>query len=306
MLPAPRFHHLHLRTTDPDAVIAFYIRQFPTSTRAEWAGLPALTCPNDVMILFDRVPAPAPTLPQSAIWHFGWHVPDVRATAARFSDRPEVEIAPLYTGVGDGWVTVSSDTWFKTGDLLGVTRARIAEAQAAGTPPPGGPGFAYFRAPDGGLFEIAGDHPAERFNHIHMWQEDPICAQLWYQRVFNVPSRASFGAVTATEAHCRVPRGQDRTFPALNPAGMFRAPRGGITFGDIDVIWYANQGEQTLVSSLGQFQDHFALAVADLDAWHDHLRGHGVRFLSGVYRLGPTRAIMIEGPSREAIEVLEG
>ncbi len=306
MLATPRFHHLHLRTTDPEAVIAFYVRQFPSSRASTWAGLPALCCPNDVMILFDQVPAPAPTQPQSAIWHFGWHVTDVRQVAATFSGRPEVEIAPLYTGVGDGWVTVSSDTWFRTGDLLGVTQAQIARFQADGTPPPGGPGFAYFRAPDGGLFEIAGNYPTERFNHIHMWQEDPICAQLWYQRVFNAPSRASFGEVAQTAAHCRVPRTTDRTFPALNPEGMYRAPRGGVTFGDIDVIWYANQGNRPLGSSLGQFQDHFALAVTDLDAWHAHLRGHGVRFLSGEYRLGETRALMIEGPSGEAIEVVEG
>jgi hypothetical protein len=306
MLPTPGFHHLHLRSTDPDAAIGFFVRQFPTSSKGEWAGLPALLSPNRTMILFDKVDTPPTSEPQSAIWHFGWHVIDVRAVAAAFSARSEVTIAPLYTGVGDGFVTVSSDTWFKTGDLLGVTREQIAMLQAVGTPPPGGPGFAYFRGgPEQALFEIAGNYPAERFNHIHMWQEDPLCAQLWYQRHLNAPSRASFGDVSVSEADCRVPRTTDRTFPALNREGMFRAPRGGVTFGDVDIIWYANQGDAPLVSSIGQFQDHFALSVADLDAWIAKLRGEGVTFLSDSYRLGDTRAVMIEGPSKEGLELVE-
>jgi catechol 2,3-dioxygenase-like lactoylglutathione lyase family enzyme len=305
MLATPRFHHLHLRVTEPERMIAFYVRQFPSSTAGVWAGLPALFCPNDVMILFEPTPAAAPTFPQSAIWHFGWHVTDVRAAAAGFATRPDVTVAPLYTGVEDGWVTVSSDTWFKTGDLLGVTPAQIAAFRAAGTPPPGGPGFAYFRAPDGALFEIAGDYKAERFNHIHMWQEEPLCAQLWYQRHLHAPGRASFGAITVTEATCKVPRTTDRTFPALPREGMLRAPRGGVTFGDIDVIWYANQGHAALAPSIGQYQDHFALAVADLDAWIAKLRGDGVTILCEPYGLGNTRAAMIEGPSREGIELVE-
>ncbi|MGE0416204.1 MAG: VOC family protein [Acetobacteraceae bacterium] len=306
MLPTPGFHHLHLRSTDPDAAIAFFIRQFPTSSKGEWAGLPALLSPNGTMILFDRVATPPSSEPQSAIWHFGWHVTDVRAAAATFSARPEVTIAPLYTGIGDGAVTVSSDTWFRTGDLLGVTRAQIAAFQAAGTPPPGGPGFAYFRGgPEQALFEIAGNYPAERFNHIHMWQEDPLCAQLWYQKHLNAPSRASFGDVQVTEADCRVPRTTDRTFPALKPEGMFRAPRGGVTFSDVDIIWYANQEDAPLVSSIGQLQDHFALSVGDLDAWIAKLRAENVTFLSDPYPLGDTRAVMIEGPSREGLELVE-
>ena len=305
MLPAPRFHHLHLRSTDPEAAIGFYVRQFPTCSAGSWGGFPALMSPNDVMILFDKVDTPPTSEPQSAIWHFGWHVTDVRAVTGRFIACPEVELAPLYTGVGGGSVMVSSDTWFRTGDLLGVTRQQIAAYQAAGTPPPGGPGFAYFRGPDDALFEIAGDYPTERFNHIHMWQEDPLCAQLWYQKHFNAPSRASFGDVSVTEANCKVPRTQDRSFPALNRAGMYRAPRGGVTFGDVDVIWYANQGDTPLGPSQGQLQDHFALAVADLDAWIAKLRDEGARVLSGPYRLGDTRAVMVEGPSREGLELVE-
>jgi len=48
-----------------------------------------------------------------------------------------------------------------------------------------------------------------------------------------------------------------------------------------------------------------ALSVADLDAWLAKLRSEGVTILEAAYRLGDTRAAMIEGPSREAIELVE-
>jgi hypothetical protein len=47
------------------------------------------------------------------------------------------------------------------------------------------------------------------------------------------------------------------------------------------------------------------LSVADLDAWIDKLRSEGVAVLEEPYALGDTRAIMIEGPSREALELVE-
>ena len=51
--------------------------------------------------------------------------------------------------------------------------------------------------------------------------------------------------------------------------------------------------------------DHIALGVADLDAWIAKLRAENVTFLEQPYAVGGHRAVMIEGPSREAIELLE-
>jgi 4-hydroxyphenylpyruvate dioxygenase-like putative hemolysin len=65
------------------------------------------------------------------------------------------------------------------------------------------------------------------------------------------------------------------------------------------------QDERPLVSSRGHLYDHIALKVADLDAWVAKLREERVRFLEEPYRLGDTRAVMIEGPSREALELVE-
>ena len=305
MLPTPGFHHLHLNSVDPDAAIDWYVRQFPSCTKGEWAGNPALLSPNNVMVLFNRVDTPPVSEPQSAIWHFGWHVTDARKTLAAFQARDEVTLLPLYTSDEGGSVLISSDTWPNIGNMLGLTRTQIGEARAAGAKPKGGGGFVYLTGPDNALVEFAGDYPAERFNHVHLWQEHPFCTQLWYQQHLNAAARASFGEVSVTEANCQVPRGADRTWPALNREGMYRTPRAGVEFGDVVLTWYANQGETPLVSPRGQLQDHIALSVADLDAWVAKLRGEGVAFLEEPYRLGETRAVMIEGPSKEALELVE-
>ena len=60
-----------------------------------------------------------------------------------------------------------------------------------------------------------------------------------------------------------------------------------------------------LVGTRGHLMDHVALSVGNLDAWVAKLKGEGVKFLERPYRLGDTRAVMIEGPSREAIELVE-
>ena len=131
MLPTPGFHHLHLNSVDPDAAIAFYVSQFPSTSKGSWAGLPALLSPNNVMILFNTVERPPAMSPPSAIWHFGWHVPDVRKNIETFKARPEVKLLPLYTTDEGGHVLINSDTWpAPKGGAPGLTRAQIAEAKA--------------------------------------------------------------------------------------------------------------------------------------------------------------------------------
>jgi catechol 2,3-dioxygenase-like lactoylglutathione lyase family enzyme len=306
MLPAPGFHHLHLNSVDPAAAIDFYLRRFPTSVKTSWGGLPALGAPNNVLVLFNRVATPPPTSPQTAIWHFGWHVPDTRRALQGFQGQPDVALLPLYTGDAGGSVLISSDTWPGTGGVLGRTKAQIAEAKATGVQPARSGGFGYMRGPDDALVEYAGNHPAERFNHVHLYHEDPFCAQLWYQRHLNAPVVAGrTPPVPMTEATCRVPRGADRTFPALDRDGMYRTPSAAVVFGDVALPSYMRQGDRPLAGTRGHLYDHIALSVRDLDAWVAKLRDEGVTFLEGPYGLGETRAVMIEGPSREALELVE-
>jgi catechol 2,3-dioxygenase-like lactoylglutathione lyase family enzyme len=306
MLPIPGFHHLHLNSVDPASAIDFYVRHFPLSSRTTWGGLPALAAPNDVLVLFTKVTSPPPTAPQSAIWHFGWHVTDTRASLETYRTRRDLELLPLYTTDEGGSVLVSSDSWPGTGGVPGRTKAQIAEAIATGVQPARKGGFGYMRGPDEALVEYAGDHLAERFNHVHMFHDDPFCAQLWYQRHLNAPGVAGrTPREPVTETTCRVPRTPDRSWPALNREGMYRAPAAAVVFGDVALPSYVRQSDAPLASSRGQLYDHIALSVADLDAWTAKLRGEGVTFLEGPYRLGDTRAVMIEGPSREALELVE-
>jgi hypothetical protein len=103
-----------------------------------------------------------------------------------------------------------------------------------------------------------------------------------------------------------VERGPDTTFPALDWDGMYRTPSVTSTvFGDVSFFWYMNQGDQPARSTRGHLMDHVALRVSDLDAWVTKLRAQQVTFLEAPYRLGDHRAVMIEGPSREAIELVE-
>ncbi len=308
VLPAPAFHHLHLNSVNPDAAIDFYTKAFPSTSKGTFAGQPALRSPNNVLVLFNKVAAPPATQPQTAFWHFGWHVTDVRATLDRFL-KQNVTLVPLYTGSGEGGGTIfiSSDTYPGTGGVLGLTRAQVADAKATGVKPNGGAGFAYLRGPDDALVEYQGNMPAERFNHVHMYQEQPFCAALWYQRQLNVPVPAPRPGVTVrTEENCRVERGRDKTLPALDWDGMFRTPAVQSTiFGDVNLYFYMNQGTTPAGPTRGHLIDHFAVSVGDLDAWIAKLKTGNVLFLEQPYKIGAHRAVLIEGPSKEAIEILE-
>jgi hypothetical protein len=69
---------------------------------------------------------------------------------------------------------------------------------------------------------------------------------------------------------------------------------------DVALNWYARQGDRPLVSTRG----HVADRVANLDAWIAKLRNEGVRFLEQPYKFGDTRAVVIEGPSHRALELI--
>ena len=302
-LAPPKFHHLHLNTVNPEAAISFYTREFPSTSKGEWGGLPALKSPNEVMILFNKVATPPLVEPEAtAFWHFGWHMTDERKSYALYSSQPEVKLLPLYTSDEGGSVFISSDTWPGTGGILGLTKAQIADAKAKGVKPQGGAGFAYMQGPDGALIEYQGNFPAERFNHVHMYQEQPLCAQIWYAKHLN--AKLSEGTVLKSEADCAVPRGEF-SWPSLLRQGTIRTPRADVLFGDVSLTWYMRQTGKPLAATRGRLMDHVGLSVTDLDAWVAKLKGEGVRFLEQPHRLGDTRAAMIEGPSHEAIELVE-
>ena len=75
---------------------------------------------------------------------------------------------------------------------------------------------------------------------MHLYQEDPYCAQLWYRKHLNASvAPALVPNPPRTEANCKVERGE-RSFPALVKGGMFRAPNSGVLFDDVAVNWPAS------------------------------------------------------------------
>jgi len=305
-LPTPTFHHLHLNSVNPDAAIDFYTKQFPSTSKATFAGQPALKSPTDVWVLFTKVDTPPATQPQTAFWHFGWYVTDVHKSLELYKQHA-ITLLPLYTEESGATVFTSADTWPGTAGALGLTRSGIADAKAKGVKPTYGAGFAYLRGPDDAIVEYQGNMASERFNHIHMYQEQPFCAQLWYQQHLNLaPGGRGAQQPARTEANCKVERGADKTWPALDFDGMYRTPSlNSMAFSDVSLFTYMNQTNTPLASTRGHLIDHFGVKVANLDAWIAKLRGEGVTFLEQPYTVGSYRAVMIEGPSREAIELIE-
>ena len=304
VLPPPHFHHLALNSTDPAAAIAFYVKEFPSTSATRWEGLPALSSPTHVLIVFTKVAAPPPADPDvTAYWHFGWNVADSRQSLETF--RAQNLLVPFYTdGQGD-FVGISSDTYPYPPGVPGRTKAQIAEAIAQKLEPRRVSGNGYIHGPDGAIVEFTGNAP-ERFDHVHMWQDDPLCAQLWYETHLEAkPRRGPAPATPITEADCKVPRGSDPSWPSLDRQGTYRFPTGGVAFDDVAMNWYMNQTGKPLAPTQGRLMDHVSLSVTDLDAWAAKLKNEGVTFLRQPYAIGDTRGFMIQGPSHEAIELIE-
>jgi catechol 2,3-dioxygenase-like lactoylglutathione lyase family enzyme len=304
-LPPPKFHHLQLNSIDPDAATAFYAKQFASTSKTRWEGMPALASPNNVLIIFNKsksVPDADPNV--TAYWHFGWSATDSRKSLDMFT--AQQLLVPFYTdGQGD-FVGISSDTYPYPPGVPGRTKAQIDEAKAQNLEPTHVAGNGYILGPDHAIVEFTGNAPTERFDHVHMWQDDPVCAQLWYQKHLDAtPRRQRDAGPPPTQANCKLARGAEPSWPSLVKEGTYRSPTGGVSFGDVAMNWYPNQGSRPLASSPGHLIDHVGLSVSDLDAWIGKLKGEGVTFLRQPYKIGDTRAVMIEGPSHEAIELVE-
>lgn len=300
VLPPPVFHHLHLNSVDPAGAIAGYLKLWPSTTKKTTVeGFEALEN-GRVYLLFNTVSTAPPTRPQSAYRHQVWLTPDVRAYVARARANRMLP-APLYTSEDGATVEISSDTFPGT-----LTRAALAEARQKGVTPTHQAGYTYINGPDGQVvegFERAGE--TDRLAQIDMWQDDPVCAELWYASHLAATRRPAQGqGPVATETSCQVAPGEP-TWPSTMREGTRRTPSGRAGYGDVALFWYTRPGDQPLASTLGQAVDHLAFAVTDLDAWLAKLQREKVRVLRPPYAFGSSRAFLVEGPSREAIELIQ-
>jgi hypothetical protein len=177
--------------------------------------------------------------------------------------------------------------------------------RAKGVQPTREGGFGYLRGPDGIMIENAQAGTVERFNHVHMYHEHPICAMQWYITHLGATLPQGRGGTPGT-----LPPGDCRqlyappTWPSFAKTGFVREPSGAVFFDDISISIRPWPGGG-LVGTRGHVVDHWALSVADLDSTVTRLKSEGVKFLEEIHPWGNMRAAMIEGPDRVAIELVE-
>jgi glyoxalase/bleomycin resistance protein/dioxygenase superfamily protein len=295
-------HHVHLNSVDPAKAAAYYPKPFAqTATKTTFNGFEAVKTGN-VYLLFTKVSAPPPnelTGAQTSVWHFGWNTPDSRKYNETFH-KMGLQIAQMWDAADGKLVDMSSDT------LPGLpTQEQILEMRAKGVQPMREGGFGYLRGPDGIMIENAQAGTVERFNHIHMYHEHPICAMQWYITHLGATLPQGRGGAPGT-----LPPGECKqlyappTWPSFAKTGFVRDPAGAVFFDDISISIRPWPGGG-LVSTRGHLVDHWALSVADLDGTVTRLKNEGVKFLEEIHPWGNMRAAMIEGPDRIAIELVE-
>src|SRR5262245_26380774 len=297
------FHHVHLNSLNPRAAAEYYPKPFAVSAaKTTFNGFEAVKTGN-IYLLFSKVDAPPEnelTGPQTSVWHFGWNTPNSRQYDEKFRAMG-LEIAQMWDAADGKLVDMSSDA------LPGFpTQEQILELRKKGTQPTRQGGFGYLRGPDGAMIENAQAGTVERFNHVHMYHEHPQCAMQWYAQHLGATMPQARGAnpPAASSADCRTTAYAPPTWPSFAKTGFVREPSGGVSFDDISILIRPWPGGG-LISTRGKLVDHWALSSADLAATVARLKSEGVTFLEEIHPWGNSRAAMIEGPDRIAIEIVE-
>jgi hypothetical protein len=293
------FHHVHLNSVNPKAAAEYYPKPFSLSAaKTTYNGFEAVKTGN-IYLLFTKVetaPQNELTGPQTSIWHFGWNTPNSRQYNEKFHGMG-LQIAQMWDAADGKLVDISSDV------LPGLpTQEQILELRKKGVQPTREGGFGYLRGPDGSMVENAQAGTVERFNHVHMFHEHPQCAMQWYVAHLGAKLPQNQNAVAAGDCHATAYA--PPTWPSFTKTGFVREPSGGVNFDDISILIRPWPGGG-LVSPRGKIVDHWALSTPDLAATVARLKREGVTFLEDIHPWGASRAAMIEGPDRVAIELVE-
>lgn len=143
--------------------------------------------------------------------------------------------------------------------------------------------YAYVEGPDGELIELntARHH---HFGHLHLFSADAAAAAVWYAKYFGVKPR--------------LPRSPE---PRMYK-GLQVGPSASFTIDGVNVIIFPGRyrGHDRYESSRGTVFDHVAFRVDRLQPVLEAMKRDGVRVLSK-----KRKAVIVEGPDRVAVEVLE-
>ena len=129
--------------------------------------------------------------------------------------------------------------------------------------------------------------PADKF-HLHLVSRSPGLAAAWYRDTFGAVIDVLPGTLAGRAAATR---------PELRSAEAI------VRLGEFAMVIYRTDG--AIYSTRGQRADHAAFAIADLSETLRTLRTRGVTILEPIAKFDTTRAAMIEGPDRIAIELVE-
>ena len=298
-LPTMHFHHIHLNSVNPAAAIDYYLKAIPGTTKENVAGFDAVKT-NNIYMLFTKVNTPPATSPDTVIWHFGWILNDSRVELERFKKMGLKTIQMFTDDAGGPMIDITSDTFPGT-----LTKTGLAEAKAKGVQPSRMGGYQYLEGPDGAIWENNGNGPV-RFDHLHLYHENPVCAQEWYITKLGTvrPPARGGGPSPVPTGDCKLPYGEP-SWPAPVKQGFVRQPGGRTVVDDVGFFILPKQGSAPLAPTRGKVVDHMGLSVSDLTSTVARLKKEGVTFIEEIHPFGPTRAAMVEGPDRVAIELVE-
>src|ERR1043166_4266127 len=114
------------------------------------------------------------------------------------------------------------------------------------------------------MIENAQAGTVERFNHVHMYHEHPLCAMQWYALHLGAKMPAARGSNPTPNGDCHTTAYAPPTWPSFAKTGFVREPSGGVTFDDISISIRPWPGGG-LVSTRGKLVDHWAVSTGDLN-----------------------------------------
>ena len=144
------FHHVHLNVTDPAKTVAFYTKYFGAVAVDYYDKDPALFVERSFLLL-NKVDAPPPWEPHTAISHIGWATVDGPSSFEWLTEQG----LEFETPMG------------QLGDNYGM----------------------YVYGPDKELAELWTGSRNHRFEHIHLWATDVEKSAGWFRDHLGLPAR---------------------------------------------------------------------------------------------------------------------
>ena len=124
--------------------------------------------------------------------------------------------------------------------------------------------------------------------HIHLQSSDPAQTAAWYRDVLGAQINVLPGAAARKN---------------LAPRPELRVAEAAVWFGDFVMV--IHRTDEPLVSTRGQRVDHIAFCCEDLQPLLSQLLEKGVAVLDPISPFGNARHVVIDGPDRIVIELLD-